>query len=135
MQITQIPFKKIGKTELGMISRPFIDVALLSKIRQIWWPIEMLVDSGADYSMLPRKYADNLEIDLNADCTPLTTSGIGGSETIYLYKGLKIKINNWQKKIPVGFLERDDVPPLLGRLQCLESLEVIFKEHQTILKK
>lgn len=135
MQIIKSPFKKIGKTDLGIIWRPFVNVSLLSEERKEWWPIEMLADSGADYTILPKRYADNLGIDLNIDCSSITTSGIRGSETVYIYKKLKIKINNWQKEIPVGFLERDDVPPLLGRLNCLEVLEVIFKKHQTIFKK
>lgn len=135
MQIIKSPFKKIGRTDLGMIWRPFVGVSLLSKARKEWWPVEMLVDSGADYTMLPRRYADNLEIDLNVECSSITTSGIGGAETVYIYKGLEIKIGNWQKKVPVGFLERDDVPALLGRLDCLEVLEIILKNYQTTLKK
>lgn len=135
MQIIKTPFKKIGKTELGLISRPFIDVSLLAKGKKEWWPVEMLVDSGADYTMLPKRYAEIIGIDLNIDCSSITTSGIGGAETVYLYKNLEIKIGNWKKKIPVGFLERDNIPALLGRLQCLEILEIIFKEHQTIFNK
>ncbi|MBU2579006.1 retroviral-like aspartic protease family protein [Patescibacteria group bacterium] len=134
MQIIKSPFKEIGKTDLGIIKRPFVNVSLLHKERKEWWPVEMLADSGADYTMLPKRYADNLGIDLNIGCSSITTSGIGGAKTVYIYKGLEIKIGNWRKKIPVGFLERDDVPPLLGRLQCLEVLEIIFKKHQTIFK-
>ncbi len=135
MQIINAPFKKVGKTKLGLISRPFVEVLLLIKTKTEWWPVEMLVDTGADYTMLPKRYAEILGIDLNIDCSTITTSGIGGAETVYIYKNLEIKIGKWNKKIPVGFLERDDIPALLGRLNCLEILEVIFKKHRTIFKK
>lgn len=133
MEIIKVPFTNIGKGLIGIISRPYIPVSLFSVKRKDWIFVSMLVDSGADYTLLPRKYSIGLGIDLSKDCIAETTLGVGGSETIYIYKELKIKINNWQKKIPVGFLERDDVPPLLGRMQCLEALEVTFKKHQTFL--
>lgn len=127
----KFPFKKVGETSLGMIWRPFIQIMAFSKLKQIWIPIEVLVDTGADYTMFPKKYTEILGIDTNTDCSAITTSGIGGSETVYAYKNLEIKINNWQKQIPVGFLERNDIPAVLGRLKCLEGLELIFKNHQT----
>ena len=136
MQINKFPFTKINKSRLGIIYRPYIDpVWLFSQKRKDWIFSRMIVDTGADYTLLPRKYAIDLGIDLIKDCLVETTLGIGGSETVYLYKNLKIKIGNIKQIIPVGFLERDDVPPLLGRLKCLENLELIFKSRQTILKK
>lgn len=135
MVIAKFPFKKIGKTELGEIFRPYGKVFLFSEKRNKWIPIEMLVDTGADYTMLPKRYADLLKIDLNVECFPSTTLGIGGSETVYLYKNLLVKIGNWEKKIPLGFLERDDIPPILGRLQLLEILKLIFYKKQIIFEK
>lgn len=54
---------------------------------------------------------------------------------VYLYKNLQIKIGQWQEKVPVGFLERDDIPPLLGRLKCMEILKVTFENRITTLEK
>lgn len=77
-----------------------------------------------------------LGIDLEKDCKAETTLGVGGSETIYLYKkGIAIKIGDWSKQVPVGILERDDVPPLLGRLECLEALKVIFDKRETVFEE
>lgn len=123
MKLAQIPFKKIGQTDLGIIFRPYVEAWLFSAKRDIWVPAEMIVDTGADYTMLPKRYADFLKIDLNTECIPKTTAGVGGLETVYLYQqGLKIKIDQWEKVVPIGFLERDDIPALLGRLDCLYQL-------------
>lgn len=135
MVIARAPFKKIGATDLGAIRRPFVEAQLFAREQKTWIPVEALVDSGADYTMLPRRYADMLGIDVNVDCEAIRTSGVGGSETVYLYRLLPIKIGAWQKRIPVGFLERDDIPPLLGRMGCLEALEVTFKNYETVLKQ
>ncbi|MCX7785566.1 MAG: retroviral-like aspartic protease family protein [candidate division WOR-3 bacterium] len=133
MKIAEFPFRKIGKEYLGIIRRPYATVLIKGKNDE-WLPIEMIVDSGADYTLLPKRYAEILGIDL-IDCVPKTTLGVGGSETVYLYKSLTIRLGKWQKKIPVGFLERDDIPALLGRLEFIEALEVTFKNFNTIFRK
>ena len=117
-----------------MIFRPFIEVQLYAGNKREWILVEMLVDTGADYTMLPMRYAGILGIDLNMDCKAKITSGIGGKETMHMHGSLDIRIGAWQKKIPVGFLSRNDVPPLLGRLKCLEDLEVVMKNHEIIIK-
>lgn len=100
----------------------------------MWLPVNMVVDSGADYTLLPRKYALILDVDLGKDCLVETSLGVGGSETVYLYKKLLIKMGSWQNEIPVGFLERDDIPALLGRLEFIEILRVVFENHKTIFE-
>lgn len=133
---THFPFTKVGKTYLGEVYRPYARIELSSDKIGEWVPIEAVVDTGADYTLLPRRYSFLLGIDLMADCLPETTLGVGGSETIYLYKkGVKVRLGDWKAEVPLGFLERDDVPPLLGRLGCLEVFELMFKDHTTFFKR
>jgi len=133
-QVASFPFTFIGKTKLGIIYRPYAVVLAFSKIRSKWQPLEMIIDTGADYTLLPKRYAGILGINLSQDCIKEKTLGIGGTETVYQYKNLPVKINKWQKKIPVGFLKRDNVPPLLGRLECLEIFRLIFHEKKSLLE-
>lgn len=81
-----------------------------------------------------KRYAVILGIDLSRECSVETTLGVGGAETVYQHKNLPVKIGNWEKKIPVGFLERDDVPPLLGRLKCLETIHIHFKNKKSVFE-
>lgn len=133
-QIASFPFTFIGKTLLGIIYRPYAIIHAYSKIRNKWQPIEVIIDTGADYTLFPKRYAQILGIDVEKDCKVATSLGIGGSETVYQYKDLPIKIANWKKNIPVGFLERDDIPPLLGRLSCLEFLRMVFEKRTSIFQ-
>lgn len=133
MEIAKFPFKLIGKEYLGTIFRPYATVSIQGEMKK-WFLVEMVVDTGADYTLLPRRYAQLLGIDLSR-CISKTSLGVGGSETVYLYKNLLIKIGDWQKKTPVGFLERDDIPALLGRLECLEALKIIFENFETKFEK
>ena len=133
--IAEFPHKYIAKGYLGEIWRPYALCEMKVKGRDdVWAPITMIVDTGADYTLLPFIYADVLGIDLVKDCTAEKTFGIGGKETVYLYKGLDIKIANCRKTVPVGFLKKTDIPPLLGRLGFLETIKVVFHNRATVFE-
>lgn len=91
----------------------------------------MLVDTGADYTLLPRIYAAILGVDLDKQCQHLSTSGIGGAEAVHLLRRLRMRLGPWIARVPVGFLSHDDVPPLLGRAGCLDKFDVRFARHRT----
>ena len=92
----------------------------------------MIVDTGADYTLLPRFMADKLGIDLENDCKVFTTYGVGGGERVYFLPKIKVKLGEWERTIPVGFLERNEVPPLLGRHLFLETFESLFSSNHTV---
>lgn len=124
------PFEKIPSDIFGSVYRPYASVLLQKKNEDGWIETRMVVDTGADYTLLPRIYARRLGIDILADCTAQETHGVGGAETIYLYRGLKAKVGDFERIIPVGFLERSDVPPLFGRQGFLETFKVVFEKHK-----
>lgn len=130
----KFPFKFVGKTRLGKIYRPYAIVLLFSKARRKWQPVEMVIDTGADYCLLPKRYAEVLGINLYKECIKEKTLGIGGTETVYQYRNLPIRIGDWQKEIPVGFLDRASVPSLLGRLACLELFRLTFENRKSIFE-
>lgn len=132
MKLIFSPFSYRGRSALGDIFRPYIQILVRSSKIQKWVPIEVIVDTGADYCLFPKKYAELLEINLLIDCILEKTHGVGGIEKVFLFKqGIKVKIGEWEQDIPVGFLDRDDVPALLGRLNCIELIELIMKDHVT----
>lgn len=133
-KIASFPFTFIGNTRLGKIYRPYAIVSLFSKIRNKWQPIEMIIDSGADYSLFPQTYAAVLGIDLIKECKAETTIGVEGTETVHQYENLPIRIGNWEKRIPVAFLKKDDIPPLLGRLGCLEVFRLVFEKKEALFE-
>lgn len=97
--------------------------------------MRMIVDTGADYTLLPRYMAEKLGIDLEKDCRIFSTYGIGGGEKVYFIEQLKVKLGDLEKIIPVGFLDRDEVPPLMGRHHFLETFDTEFlKSHQVVFK-
>ena len=102
-----------------------------SLLGNIYRPIAMIVDTGADYTLLPKFLSVSLGINLNNDYRKLETTGVGGNQKVYfsIHK-VVVRVGDWQRKIPVGFLDCDFIPPLMGRHQFLETFKVIFNKRQ-----
>lgn len=131
----KFPFRKERSSILGAIYRPVAQVFFWSKQTKDWSEVWMIVDSGADYSLLPRYMADELGVNLETDCRKFATYGIGGGEKVYFLPKIKVKLGDWKRIIPVGFLERDEIPPLLGRHSFMETFNTEFtKKHIVIFK-
>lgn len=132
MKLLSSPFSFKGEGYLGKIYRPYIQVLITSGKIDEWLPTEMIVDTGADYTLFPKRYAELLSINLRKECKTDITYGVGGQEIIHLCKkGVSIRIGNFEKEIPVGFLNQDNIPALLGRLQTIEILKMTI-EHRVI---
>lgn len=124
----KLPFKKIASEIFGEIYRPYADIIAYGKNGKAK-KITLVVDTGADYTIFPRREAALLGIDLNKDCTIHTTFGVGGARNVYLYRNLPVDLDGKQFKIPVGFLDTNEVPPLLGRHQFMELFKTCFSSH------
>ena len=124
-------FEKVSSPIFGTVYRPVAWVEFWSKTQRQWIGIWMVVDSGADYSLLPGYMSGYLGINLLNDCKGFSTFGIGGKENVFLLEKAKIKLGTWEITAPVGFLERDTVPPLLGRQGFMEKFATLFFKHKT----
>lgn len=131
----KFPFEIKTSGIFGLTARPVAKIDFWSNVSNNWVEVIMLMDTGADYTLLPKFYADDLGINLEKDCKPYSTFGIGGSENVYILKNIKAKLGQWQLKLPVGFLERDNIPPLLGRQGFLEKFRVILHRNTTSFSK
>ncbi len=132
----RFPYRYEGKGVFGSIYRPVAKVSLKSPKFNSWTTVWMVVDTGADFTILPKYLALDLGISLKKDCLVDTTKGVGGIQTIYLVKDkLAVKIGKVERNIPIAFFSKNDLPPLLGRLGFLESFDTQFlKSHIVIFK-
>ncbi|MBI4670613.1 MAG: retropepsin-like domain-containing protein [Chloroflexi bacterium] len=122
-------FQEIPSHSFGRIYRPVAVVEFEHKTDAFWLPIRMIVDTGADFSILPRSFALPLGVDL-ADCELQQTQGIGGNANLFLYRGQMARMGKYTRKIPIGFLDQEAGPALLGRHEFFETFRVIFAERQ-----
>lgn len=129
-------FEYAGQGAFGRVFRPVARVTFKSLVVEKCVNVWMMVDSGADYTILPRHFSEKLRISLEKDCIKDVTSGVGGEQVVYLCKSkIQAKIGSFERIIPLAFLDSDEVPPLLGRLGFLETFDTQFlKTHQVIFK-
>lgn len=113
----------------GKVYRLVALMCFWSKKIEGWVEILGIVDTGADYTLLPCHMAKNLGVNFKKDCQKFATTGIGGTQNVYLVRYWKVKLGKWEKTIPVGFLDSDTIPPLLGRQEFLEDFQIVFENH------
>lgn len=127
----------IGDGLHGKIYRPVAKVTFKSPATNSFVSSWMVVDSGADQSVLPKSIALRLNISLEKDCVKDITIGVGGTKNIYFMKTkIQATIGHFQKMVPIAFIESNDIPPLLGRLGFMEIFDVLFsKKHKVIFRE
>lgn len=126
-------FEYGGKSYFGEVFRPVAKVSFKSPHHSIWSDIWMVVDTGADFTILPRYVSRDLGISLEKECILDTTVGVGGKQKIYLYKTkITVKLGNILRRVPLAFFDGDEVPALLGRLGFLETFDVEFLKSHTV---
>ena len=129
-------FENAGEISFGTIYRPIAKVSFKSLRGNIWTGTWMVVDSGADFTILPRYLSEDLEVSLERDCIKDTTAGVGGEQSIYLCKKrIKAKLGHYERNVPLAFFDSNEVPALLGRLGFLETFNTQFlKSHMVVFK-
>lgn len=120
----------VRPTPKGLIPVPLIPVKIQYKNSK---PVDtlLLLDSGADFSMIPRNFAEGLGID--CERLPVTsTSGVGGEckvgETaVYISFGQRGE--NYEFKIPVQIPldPKIQIVPLLGRIPLFYEFDISFR--------
>lgn len=133
----RFPFEDNGNSPFGHIFRPVAKVILQSPVTPNAVAIWMVIDTGADYTIVPRHFAEKLRISLETDCVKDITSGVGGIQTIYFVRSrIKAKLGPIERKIPLAFFDTNEVPALMGRLGFLETFDTTFlKTHTVVFKK
>lgn len=113
--------------------RPSLTFQLKSNDK--WKYFTALIDSGADFSIFPLYAAISLDINLKKLRRIQAESADGDFFDIYKTV-LKAKIDDKYFNLPIGFSEKPNVSPLIGRQGFFDTFKVIFdqKKKVTILK-
>lgn len=114
----------------GKLRKPIAEIKFFDKKKNIWQSITMIIDTGADYSIIPKYQAEYIGIDIKKDTKEIQTQGVGGKAKVYLLKNrVKIKLGNYERSIVLGIIDSNIVPPLLGRYTFFETFRVIFDKY------
>ncbi|MBI4127780.1 MAG: hypothetical protein HY459_01785 [Parcubacteria group bacterium] len=131
--IVQFAFEKVKSEIIGEVYRPVARAMFFSpRDPTLSQETSLLIDSGSDFTLLPLYFGRDLKIDFAKECRVFYTSGIGGKERVYFLPTIKVQLGPFIREIPVGFIGRNDVPPLMGRHLFLEAFETYFAKNRII---
>lgn len=121
------PYKVKGSGIFGKTKRPLIDLYILSEVQKAWlFLADVLADTGADISILPRAIGESLIKDIKGG-KYLEIRGITpGAYTEVFIHNLTCRIGEVKFRAPFAIADSDDVPPILGRTKGLDLFEAIF---------
>lgn len=122
-------FRTYKVTALGQIRVPVGIVTLTNMENSI--VLEMLIDTGADISLVPKSIGTYLGFRKEQNEKGTTITGIGGTVRIF-YRPLTMKLGRWEFQTTVGWAENDDAPLVHGRFGVLNRFKVEFLNETSI---
>ncbi len=119
-------FAKENSSSLGIVYRPIAKVGL-KDVNWDMFELSMLVDSGADITILSKRIGDIMGVDVEQG-EAKTFRGIVGEMIAYVHK-IPLFINGREIDTRVAF-SLSEVPNLLGRLDIFKNFEINFKKEE-----
>jgi hypothetical protein len=123
----EFSFESRYSAKLGEILKPIIPVSIIGPKRSV--NIFMLLDSGADISLLPYSVGETIGLDLDM-MNRSEIHGIGEGSVPYILNQVILKIGNIDISIRVGWALIEEVPFILGRLDLFQKFSIEFKEFE-----
>ena len=125
----EFPFREIS-TPWGPLPVPTIELPVKSP--RGFHEIRFVVDSGADFSMMPRSAAKDIGANLD-EASSLTITGIEGSDVSALLGRITLKVAQVELTIPCLFSPVENTPYVLGRMGFFHRFAVTFDAHKKVI--
>ena len=110
---------------VGRILKPIIEIEIFSK-NNLWYGLdEILVDTGADITLIPRYVGEELVHDIKSG-EKASIKGITPFELIVYIHKLKIRAAGKEFETKVAIADSDEVPAVLGRFEALDLFDAEF---------
>lgn len=128
-----INYKKQESRLFGKVLRPLIELEAYSEVTNDWVVLEnVLADTGADISMLPRIIGEALIGDIRQG-KKAQVKGIVPRARMNVYiHTLKFRLNSKRFNLPVAITDSDEVPVVLGRVKGLDMFKASFKKGKVL---
>ena len=120
-----------GKTDLGKIWDPTIPVSI--KTRFGYEPYDFLLDTGADFTMLPVTFADVLELKLS-DLPKSRSYGIEGHGVAVFVAPITLKLGEFPFKVRALLSANESTPLILGRQGLFDRFNIHFDNRRKVIR-
>lgn len=111
----------------GQILEPVIPVRIMGPQADV--ELFMLIDSGADVSLIPFSIGEllGLQVDLG---NRREASGVGEGAVPYILSETRLRIAEAEVPARIGWALIDEVPLILGRLDVFRQFSIEFREFE-----
>ena len=123
--IFTFPFIEFKTENLGKILKPFTIVSLIHS--HIEAEEIMLVDSGADVTLIPKALGRKLKLPPPKKSELKLLSGIAGGVPV-VYREVEIKIGTVAFCARIAWAQTEDAPSVLGRCDVFDVFDIEFKQ-------
>ena len=120
-------FKKVVSPKFGEVLKPVIPVIVIGPKRKV--KTFMLLDSGADISLIPYSAGEIIGLDLDMT-TRSEIQGVGEGSVPYVPSQIKLQIEDIEITIRIGWALIEEVPFILGRLDLFQKFALEFREFE-----
>ncbi|MFQ6102620.1 MAG: hypothetical protein ACE5OS_15520 [Anaerolineae bacterium] len=127
MSALSFPYIEGSSIIFGTVLRPLVSLEAYSELLGRWVLLEnLLADTGADISVLPRPLGELLVDDITTGrYSPL--SGLNPVAVLPAFiHTIQVRLGDEEFEMPVAIADTSLVPPLLGRKDALDRFVVRF---------
>ncbi len=127
----QFKGKEVEIPEFGIKWIPTAQVRLVTA--KAVYLCEMIVDSGADITLIPRSLGEFLGFSLGKKNEIREIRGIGEGTIPYVINILNMKIGEYIIHSRLGVALIEEIPLILGRLDIFDHFNIEFKQKERII--
>lgn len=124
----EFAFRKEHSDLFSSILRPVARVVVVHRRRRI--PQLFYVDSGADITLIPKSVGDLLGLKLTSPREIREIKGIGERGVPIVIRRLQFQVGSKVFSARVAWCLLEEVPLLLGRLDCFRLFTLAFRHNQ-----
>ena len=121
----EFAFRKETSALFGSIGRPVARLIVIHRRRRV--PQLFYVDSGADITLIPKSVGDLLGLTLASPKKIHEIKGVGERGVPIVIRRLRLQVGSKVFPARVGWCLLEEVPLLLGRLDCFRLFEISFR--------
>jgi len=123
---SEFPLAEV-QTDLGPLPDPTIDLPV--KTPEGYKVLGFLVDTGADFTMLPFTVADALGVDIQ-NAPEMIVTGIRREEVRARLAEVTVRIGEMEVELPCLYCMKEDTPYLLGRMGLFQRFNIAFDNRR-----
>ena len=123
----EFAFRKESSGLFGSIGRPVARLIVIHRRRRV--PQLFYVDSGADITLIPKSVGDLLGLTLTSPQEIREIKGIGERGVPIVIRCLRLQVGSKVFPARVGWCLLEEVPLLLGRLDCFRLFDISFRHN------